>query len=274
MTLDQSPQGLATLYADIGRQLLAFDDPADAFAGITRTAVTVVPGTEWASITWGRDRKFITLAATDPRAEKVDSIQYELSSGPCVDAVVQETTYRSDDLRVDSRWPEFGRRATEATGMSSMLSFRLFLEDPDVIAGLNLYSTTTSAFDGTSEVIGTLLATHGALAVSAANARQHAAQLERALLSSRDIGVAMGVLMTTHKLTREQAFDLLRVASQTTNRKLADIALDVADTGVLTLPRTVAERRSLARGEPRRAARLSRPTRPTMRPANEPDLGG
>jgi AmiR/NasT family two-component response regulator len=49
--------------------------------------------------------------------------------------------------------------------------------------------------------------------------------------------VAMGILMQQHRLTRAQAFDLLRVASQDTNRKLADVAMDVADTGVLTIRR-------------------------------------
>ena len=51
--------------------------------------------------------------------------------------------------------------------------------------------------------------------------------------NSRDIGCAMGVLMATHKVTREQAFDLLRMASQHAHRKLADIAAEVADTGTL-----------------------------------------
>ena len=39
--------------------------------------------------------------------------------------------------------------------------------------------------------------------------------------------------MTQHKVTREQAFDLLRIASQNTNRKLRDVALDVIDTGTV-----------------------------------------
>ena len=43
--------------------------------------------------------------------------------------------------------------------------------------------------------------------------------------------------MHQHRITREQAFDLLRVASQDSNRKLADVATDVADTGVLTIRR-------------------------------------
>ena len=62
-------------------------------------------------------------------------------------------------------------------------------------------------------------------------------QLSGALTSNRDIGVPMGVLMQRHKLTREQAFDLLRVASQNGNRKLRDLAVEVGDTGELKLAR-------------------------------------
>lgn len=243
MIVDLSLRGLATLYADIGRQLLDVDSAADAFAAITRTAVAVVPGTEWASVTRGRNGTFVTLAATDARAEAVDGIQYDLGAGPCVDAVLKETTFRTGELRADGRWPEFGPRAADEAGVASMLSYRLFLDDDDIIAGLNLYSTSAAAFDEDAEVVGTLLATHGALAVAAADARQNVAQLRRALLSNREIGVAMGVLMTTYKVTREQAFDLLRVASQNSNRKLTEIAAEVADTGTLSLPQTVAGRR-------------------------------
>ena len=45
-----------------------------------------------------------------------------------------------------------------------------------------------------------------------------------ALASSRDIGLAMGVLMTRYQITREDAFDLLRIASQRTHRKLREVA--------------------------------------------------
>jgi AmiR/NasT family two-component response regulator len=39
--------------------------------------------------------------------------------------------------------------------------------------------------------------------------------------------------MARHRITREQAFGLLRMASQNSNRKLHDVARDVADTGEL-----------------------------------------
>jgi AmiR/NasT family two-component response regulator len=53
--------------------------------------------------------------------------------------------------------------------------------------------------------------------------------------SNREIGVAMGILMHRHRLDREQAFAVLRVASQDSNRKLADIALEVVETGSLSI---------------------------------------
>lgn len=69
--------------------------------------------------------------------------------------------------------------------------------------------------------------------MSAVTNRDRAQHLERALLTNRDIGVALGVLMSTHKITRDEAFGLLRVASQNSNRKLRDVAVEVAETGVL-----------------------------------------
>ena len=47
--------------------------------------------------------------------------------------------------------------------------------------------------------------------------------------------VARRVLMHQHQFTRQEAFDVLRVASQNSNRKLADIAIEVVDTGTLSI---------------------------------------
>jgi hypothetical protein len=42
--------------------------------------------------------------------------------------------------------------------------------------------------------------------------------------------------MYRHKVTIDQPFELLRVASQVTHRKLRDVAEDVLTTGELNLP--------------------------------------
>jgi GAF domain-containing protein len=151
--------------------------------------------------------------------------------------VEYDPVYRTGDLRTDERWPEFGKRAYDQTGVLSMLAVRIFVEE-DATAGmaLNMYSTVPDAFSERDVVLAQLLAAHGALAVAAATARERTGHLEIALESNRDIGIAIGVLMTQYKITRESAFDLLRLASQHAHRKLAEIAHDVTETGTITLP--------------------------------------
>jgi hypothetical protein len=234
--LDQSLVGLATLYTTVGGRVTSHRRSADALEALTRTAVQVVPGAQHCGITRRQLDEFETVAPTDQLVIDTDLIQYRIRSGPCVDATTQDTLFRTGDLRVDQRWPEFGWRAFEATGVVSMLSVGVFLEREDTVVGLNMYSLVENAFDDYAEVIATLLAAHGSLAIGSAVAHEQVENLQAALLTNREIGVAMGVLMNQHKITRDQAFDLLRIASQHTHRKLAAIATDVADTGTLVLP--------------------------------------
>jgi hypothetical protein len=87
-------------------------------------------------------------------------------------------------------------------------------------------------------VLGWPLVTAGDTAEQLANAHSdlaaaaaHAEQLQRALVSNRQIGMAMGILMERHKLTHEQAFDRLRDLSQRSNVKLHDVAEQIIYTG-------------------------------------------
>ncbi|HEX4430688.1 MAG TPA: ANTAR domain-containing protein [Frankiaceae bacterium] len=61
-------------------------------------------------------------------------------------------------------------------------------------------------------------------------------QLKIAVLSNRDIGAAIGILMAQKRVTQQRAFDLLRQASQNLHVKLRDLARDVIDTGALPDP--------------------------------------
>jgi GAF domain-containing protein len=234
MTAPFTPAELADVFTDVGRQLAGESDRDSALRTLSEIAVQRVPAADYAGVTAGRGEKMATVAATHDIVMRTDQIQYELRSGPCVDAIVEDTTFNAGDLRSDERWPEFGRLAVEHTGIVSMLSFRLFFEtDHGLVAGLNMYSHQPKAFDDTSETMAVLLATHGALALANASAREKNSNLEIALQSSREIGIAIGILMALQKVSREQAFNLLVIASQRTHRKVADLAQEVADTGML-----------------------------------------
>lgn len=232
-------KAIAETFAQLGSELNDLS-PTESLGALARSAVDRVPGARHASITNYVHDSFHTVAATDDVARRADAIQYDLGSGPCIDAIVDDTLYRPDDLRHDPRWPEYGRRVSDELGIRSMLSYRLGVEVGEAIVGLNVYGREVAAFDERATLIGLMLATHGALAAALVANQEQVEHLQRALRSNREIGVAIGVLMARHQVTREQAFSLLRMASQDSNRKLHDIALDVADTG--TLPTLVRRR--------------------------------
>jgi GAF domain-containing protein len=227
---------LARLFSDLGQELLSDNGVEGTLGLIADRAVTLVPGAQHAAISRGRPGRFETVGSTSELPPRVDQIQYDLDSGPCVDAAEQKQIYRTGELATDQRWPEFGRRATAEHGIRSMLSARLFLEDDDLVAALNLYSAMPDAFDEFDETVAILLAAHASTAMARAQLHEQVHHLERALQSNRGIGVAVGVLMNQYKLTQTEAFDLLRMASQHGHRKLVDVALDVTETGTLELP--------------------------------------
>jgi transcriptional regulator with GAF, ATPase, and Fis domain len=229
-----TPDGdLAEAFADIARRLHGESSPKEVHERIGRAAVHTVGGCDHAAISLVyRHRAIDTVGATDDVPHQVDAIQYDVGQGPCLNAIAEHEVFLIDDLAIDERWPLFSRRAAEETGVRSMLSFRLFLEE-DVLGALNLYSRKVQAFDEHGYAVGTILATHAAIAMRGAQERDRGDQLEQALASNREIGMAMGLLMARGLMTQEQAFAVLRRASQHLNRKLHEVAAELVETGQL-----------------------------------------
>ncbi len=66
-----------------------------------------------------------------------------------------------------------------------------------------------------------MFATHAAVALAAA---QHDEQMHTALQTRDVIGQAKGIVMAQQQVTAEEAFDILRRASQRMNIKLRELA--------------------------------------------------
>jgi hypothetical protein len=90
--------------------------------------------------------------------------------------------------------------------------------------------------DGVGMRVARLFVAQLASAVAAVHTRARAANLERALRTSRDIGMAMGIIMARRACTRQQAFEVLSGASRRRRRKVAGIAADVVEAGILEQP--------------------------------------
>jgi hypothetical protein len=196
-------------------------------------AVRGIPGAEHASLTMVTGTTPPrTTAQTDDLPYQWDQLQYQYGEGPCLDVIATNNVAQAQDLRTDPRWPRFARAPGCQTPARSMLSFRLFLTEQNR-AALNLYATRPAAFTDQSVATGAIFAAYASMALLAAARHDTANHLLRALETNREIGVAMGILMANGRLTQDQAFDQLRTASQTLNRKLHDIAADVTATAQL-----------------------------------------
>lgn len=228
--------GLADFFIGLGRELSTRHTVDEILQTVSHRATELVPRAEQVSITREEHGRFQTIAATSDLPVLLDEIQYERRSGPCVDAILTDSVIRVGDLEHSDRWPEFGSEAAQQHRIQSILSVRLHVPDDYLLAGLNMYATSRNAFDESDQTAATLLATHGALALATARRQNKVDNLERALLTSRRIGIAVGIVMATRNVADEQAFDMLRIISQSTRRKLYDVAEQVAETGLLGLP--------------------------------------
>jgi GAF domain-containing protein len=175
--------------------------------------------------------------ALDPKelvdfASIVDAIEYECGEGPCLDAIEYDDITVANDLAHDERWPKFVERSIQETSVRSMFGTRIFLSGKDRGA-LNFYADEPNVFDQLDIGIGAMLSTIASVALQHSMEQQRRVNLEIALESSRVIGMAMGIIMSSHLVTADQAFDTLRRLSQESNRKLRDVAFDVAETGAL-----------------------------------------
>ena len=205
---------------------------------IVEVAHAQVAAADSVSLTTLRNGHFATTIASDDLARRGDELQYSLLSGPSIDAIRDGAIYHPTNLPRDPRWPIYGQRAADELGIHSMLSYRLYTGTNETVESLNFYSCQPNGFNPEDLLTGLLFATQAALTIATAKT----GQFKKALETSREIGAATGILMANHKVTLDQAFGLLRVASQNLNLPLRDIAAEVVHTGTLEIPRPTPKR--------------------------------
>jgi GAF domain-containing protein len=193
---------------------------------IVDIAKDTVPGADEVSNTLVRDDKGWTSAYTGRLALDADELQYERGYGPCMDAGRTGTVLLVDDMRTETRWPDYTARVT-ARGVLSSLSVPLPIQT-DVIGALNCYSREPSAFSTSAIEIAEELAGHVAVAVNNVVASLWATtlveQMRKAMESRSVIDQAMGVIMAQNRCDADAAFAILTRASQNRNIKLREIA--------------------------------------------------
>jgi GAF domain-containing protein len=195
---------------------------------MARTAVETIGPARYAGVNLYDHGKFEPQAVAGEPPQVLDVLQQETGTGPCIDASRDQVTIRVDDVATETRWPAYTERAL-ALSVASMLCVPLSVNEQQ-LGSVSLYATDQAAFTLADEYVARLFASQAALALAEA----HRAEQMRRALSSRDIiGQAKGILMERHRITADEAFRLLSKHSQRVNRKLADVARALTETGTL-----------------------------------------
>ena len=199
------------------------------YDAICRIAVSAVPGCDHACITTMRaGERTVCVASTDDIARRVDDLEWETQQGPCLDAILSQNYEWDPDITKNAAWPELARRTLDETPVRGMLGYRILVGGRKA-AALNLLSDTPDALTEEAARIGAIVAAFATVALTAASEHEGVNTLRAAVDSNREIGKAVGLLMATHGLSDDDAFDMLREASSKLNLRLAEVARRVVE---------------------------------------------
>lgn len=216
-------ESASAAFAELARRIHVSERAEDVFQAIVDIAVDVVTGCDHASVMIKGKDGFVTVAASDAVASAIDELELLLGEGPCLDAVITEDPQIAPDLAESSPWPALTAKTLAATPVRGSMGFRL-LTDGRKAGALDLFSDRPNGFDERSVNEASVLASFASVALMTFSAREQAENLKKALESNREIGKAVGLLMSAHKVSKQRAFDLLDRTSQELNLKLADVA--------------------------------------------------
>jgi GAF domain-containing protein len=221
----------------LGRLSLRDHSMEDLLQTVAELTTSVMPGNPETSISLLINDKPTTPVYTGQLAMDLDESQYGRGYGPCLHAASTGELVEVADARTETRWRGYMDTAVEHGSLGSR-SVPLPIRE-GIAGALNIYARKPNAFDEDSRSIATKFAPYAA--VAAGNLYEYrtaldlADNLQRALESRAVIDQAKGILMERHKLTADQAFQVLARASMHANMKVRDIADHLVHTGELTL---------------------------------------
>jgi GAF domain-containing protein len=233
---DVSTQPTATqALEELGRLSLREHNMQSLLQKVADLAKRVMPGDPETSITVLVNDKPTTVVYTGQLAVDCDESQYGRGYGPCLHAASTGELTEIADARAETRWREYMQLAVERGSLSS-LSVPLPISE-GMAAALNVYAREAHAFDEKSRGAAQKFAPYAAVAVANMHAyedaRNMADHLEIALKNRAVIDQAKGILMERHKLTADQAFQVLARISMQSNQKLRAVADELVTTGRL-----------------------------------------
>jgi hypothetical protein len=215
-------------FTQLSQALAAAPDEHARLEIAVNCAVSLMSGCDHAGFTVHRKGGLVTpVSSSGELVRRANELQQELGEGPCLDALRDQETPVSMDLATEPRWPRWAPRVHRELGVGSMMSLLIYTEKQHSYGALSLYAHVGHRFGPDDWAIGHALAGHISVILSA---ECQIDQLGMAVHTRTHIGQAQGILMERFDIGADQAFDYLRRVSSNSNRKLAEVAEEIART--------------------------------------------
>ena len=194
---------------------------------IVETAQMSLPGFDHVGIsTVERKGKITTRAATGLLVWELDTLQYTLDEGPCVDSVRGAEMVQAPSGSSTTADGSGTSRRRSTLACSRSWQFVCISTGRERVGGLNMYSTSSEQIDPNAIAMADLFATHDALALGKVRALD---DLDQALRTRETIGKAIGLIMARYRLDEGAAFAFLARTSSHSNTKIRDVAAQMLE---------------------------------------------
>ncbi|MFF9086080.1 GAF and ANTAR domain-containing protein [Streptomyces sp. NPDC014991] len=217
---------------DVTPLLLSTDSVERFLQVLADRAPVLAPAAQGVGITLERRGRPLTVVSSGAGACDLDDTQYGQDDGPCLQALRTGEEVAVADMLDEERWGPYPAYAA-AGGTRSSLSLPIAAHT-HTAGALNLYTPKVLGFADADLTGLRALAAQAtgavALAQRIADARQYADDLHTAMESRAVIDQAIGVIMGRQRCRADEAFGLLRAASQHRNIKLRDLCGELLTT--------------------------------------------
>lgn len=222
---------LTQVFVELADTLVADFDVVDVLTTLTRECVALFDIDAAGLMLVDPQGHLRLVAASDEQSQLLELFELQHEEGPCLDCYRSGEPVAISDLEGTDGWPAF-RREVLACGFRSVQALPLRLRG-QVVGALNLFRRRSGVLEGTSRTVCQAMAdiaTIGLLQQRATREAQLLAdQLSAALRNRVAVEQAKGVVAAQGEIDMDVAFRLLRGYARHANRRLVDVAQDVAE---------------------------------------------
>jgi GAF domain-containing protein len=226
-------QALAGAFVELVHSLVDRFDVSDLLQVLCSRSMELLGASAVGLMVVDESGELRTVVSSSERVEYLELLQLQNQEGPCLDCFRSGGQVRAEDLGgFQERWPQFAPAALDA-GFRSAYAVPMRLRG-ETIGGMNLFDSAPGA--GGLRVsdlpLAQALADVASIALVQSRVGHRQEELTRQLQTALDSRVvieqAKGMIAGELDMDLQAAFELLRSNARRTNRRLSELAEEVA----------------------------------------------